>query len=243
MRRRSSSIGLLFIFLLTLGSSGCATVYRPIHPAFKERQKLIQKVAVIPPEVSVVKVTFKGDEEPMYDLIGIVGKQSKEEIEEAFRKKGYEIRPVDLSEEELNKNPNLRSDLFRLRELYTKTLEDISKRKQKEFIYSIGPHINRFADLSGADVVVLVRIDAFKKTRGEITKDFFKSILVAVSGVQVHYFHDAVLIQLAVVDGNTGEILWLNATPPGEVDAAKEGELRKAIRNLVQPFPERVGSK
>ena len=238
MKPRSRKIYSLFILVLTLLSSGCAT-YR-VHPVFKERQKTIQKVAIVQPEVTVVKVTFKGDNEPMYDLIGLVAKQSQEEIEGIFRKKGYDVQPLGLGEEELNKNPDLRTDLFHLRELYAKTLEDISKRRQKKFTYSVGSDVNRFADLSGADAVILVRIEAFKKTKGEITKDFFKTVLIAaVTGMQIQYFHDAAAIQLAVVDGNTGDILWFNAAPGGEVDVAKEGELRSLLRGLVKAFPKK----
>lgn len=230
-------LGTVVIFL-----PGCAT-YRT-HPTFKERQREIQTVAVLPPEVEVVKITFKGDQELMYDLIGLVAKQSKEEIENVFREKGYDVHSLELSEEELNSTPDLKTDLFNLREIYVKTLEDISKRRQKKFTYSVGSDVNRFADLSQSEVLVLTKVDAFKKTKGEIAKDLAKSILIAVvTGIQVHSLHDAVSIRLAVVDGNTGDILWLNAMPGGGVDAAKEKELRKAVRSLLQPFPKRKGEE
>jgi hypothetical protein len=229
---------LIVVFIIS--SSGCAS-YR-VHPEFKERHKNIRSVAVMPPDIEVYKLTFKGDKEPMYEVIAVATKQSKDEIEKIFNDKGYQVQELNLSEEKLKDEPDLRSALFNIRELYKKTLGDIAKRKQKKFTYSLGSDINQFADLANSDILVMMKAEGFKKTGGEIAKDIIKSTLIfaaTLGSVFVHYTPSAAVIYLAVIDGNTGDILWFNnnqANP--NIDMAKEKHIRVTLKRLLKAFPD-----
>lgn len=224
---------------LGFGASGCATYQ--VHPDFKERQKSIKTLACLPPDVAVYKLGFTGGKEPMYDLYPAVKTQTVEELQRVFEEKGYEIRPLDLSESALNQEPELRTTLHTVQEVYQKTLGDIAKRRQKKFTYSIGSEINSLADWAQADVLLMVKWEAYKKTGGEIAKDMAKTILIAAAtfGSVVPIFPTSQgLMQVAVVDGNTGDILWYhNNLATTAVDVEQEEQLKRAVAQAVKPFP------
>ncbi|MFH1857012.1 MAG: hypothetical protein ABH836_07330 [Candidatus Omnitrophota bacterium] len=229
---------LMVVFLAS--SSGCAS-YR-VHPDFKERQKSIYSVAVLPPEIDVYKLSFRGDKDPMYDVIALATNQSKDEIEKIFKEKGYVVQRLDLSENRLQQDSELRSALYNIRELYKKTLDDICKRRQKKFTYSVGADINQFADLANADVIVMLQSEGYKKTGGEIAKDIAKSILVLAAtcgGFCMCSYYSAAIMNLSIIDGNTGDVLWYNNNKAQQgIDMAKEKHVRNTIKSLLKAFPD-----
>lgn len=230
--------GLILSFALYC--SGCAT-YRK-HPDFDKRHKDIKTVSVVEPDVEVYKLTFKGDREMMMELLEPLVMVSKDEAERIFREKGYTVNKLDLSKEALKKDPELKSILFNVRELFKKRLDDIAKRKSKKFTYSLGADINDLSNISDSDVLIFIKESAVKKGGGEIAKDVTKSIVVAVAtlGAFVPFYATCwCTIQVAVVDGYTGDILWYNhnaGTAQG-LDAAHTKAIKKAIYGLFKPFP------
>jgi hypothetical protein len=233
----SLSLGVIFL----LYSCGCATYL--VHPDFKERQKSIHSFAVMPPEVSVYKLTFKGDRLTMYDLIPVVERYTIEEIKKIFIEKNYEFRELNLSKDVLAKNLKLKTALFNVNKLFNKALNDIQKRKKKEFTYTLGWEVNRFADISNSDILIFVKVEGFKKTGGEIAKDFLKSILIGVATLGsafVIYYPSVTLVRVAVVDSNNGNILWYNHNIGyHNVDCVNEKAFRRVIRFILRPFPKR----
>ena len=232
-------------FVVTLGlwvcfsTTGCATYQ--VHPEFKDRQKSFKTLACIPPDVEVYRLTFAGDKESMYDLCPLVAKYTTDELKRVFEEKGYTMQSLDLSESTLAQQPELRTSLHTVQELYKKTLEDIAKRRQKKFTYTIGPEINPFADRAQTDALLLVKWVAYKKTGGEIAKDIAKSILIAAATlgnvVPVFNFSEG-LTQLAVVDGSTGDILWYHHNfGRTAVNVSEENQVKRAIREVIGPFP------
>lgn len=234
------SIRFVFLGLLfSLGASGCAT-YR-VHPDFKERQKSLKTMACLPPDVEVHKITFTGTKEPMHDLYPLVAKYTTDELKRILEEKGYTMQSLDLSEPALAQEPELRTNLHTIQELYKKTLENIAKRRQKKFTYTIGSEINPLADRAQADALLLVKWVAYKKTGGEIAKDIAKTILIAAATlgnvVPVFNFSEG-LIQLAVVDGSTGDVLWYHTNFGNTaVNVSEEDQVKKAVKQLIRPFP------
>jgi len=230
---------MVFIFVFAIYSCGCATYL--VHPEFKERYKLIKTFSVMPPEVIVYKITFKGDNLLMYDLIPIVAQNTIEEIKDILTKKGYEYKELKLDSDFLEKNPEIKTALFNVRQLFNKAINDIEMRKKKRFEYTLGSDINLFTDLSGSDILIFVKEEGFKKSGGEIAKDIAKSLLISIAtlgSVFVVYYPSATVIKIAVVDGNTGEILWYNHNIGNHnFDCANEKALKASVRSVLRPFP------
>jgi hypothetical protein len=242
MQKRVKNIFLLgLIVCVALYCSGCATYMK--HPDFDKRHKNIKTVSVVEPDVEVYNLTFKGERALMTELLEPIASYSKEESEKSFRQKGYILNKLDLSKEALEKEPSLKTELFNIRRLFNQRLDDITKAKQKKFTYSLGADINILSNISDSNVLIFVKVSAVKKSAGEIAKDLTKTLVVAavtLGSVVVFYSHCWCLIQVAVVDGDTGDILWYNhnTATAQNLDAAREKEMRRAICSLFEPFPQ-----
>jgi hypothetical protein len=212
-----------------------------MHPEFKERQKSLRTVAALPPDVEVYRLTFGGKKEPMYELYPQVSKGTIEALEGVFTEKGYQIQPLDLSEAALEAKPELRTTLYTIHEVYKKTLEDIRKRRQKKFIYTLGTQVNPLADRANADALLLVKWEAYKKTGGEIAKDIVKTVLIAAAtfgNVLVLTPPSFATAHFVLVDGSTGEILWYHHNLNNiAVNVERYDQLTVAVGGMLRPFP------
>lgn len=226
--------------------SGCAIIPIVRHPDFKARQRNLQTVAILPPRVEVYKVTFKGDQKIMYDLIPTISQSIADEMETTLKKRGYSTRVVSSEDESLAQDPSLKQTLYTVQELFDKRVEEFRKRMFglfRKFEYSVGADVNVLADFSDSDALMFVRCTGLKKTGGEIAKDWAQSILISAASlgnVLIIPYASATMVQMGVVDGNTGDILWYadnSNTDQVAFDIAKEKKLRKVIRQFVSAFP------
>jgi len=230
-----------------LGSTGCAAGLR--HPEFKTRHPHLHTIAVLPPKVEVYRLTFQGDQQLMYELLEPIAQQAKEELERALVKRGYRVAPLDLSDSVLSAQPELKHSLHIVRTLLDKELEEYQKRMfgpLRKFTFSVGSEINVFANLADSDALVMLRCTGFKKTGGEIAKDWAKTLLIAAAtlGSLVVYSHPSVTaVQLAVIDGNTGDLLWyLDNLQRPTLNISKEKAFRKTVRALMSKFPKAIAT-
>ena len=102
----------------------------------------------MPPKVEAYVLTFQGDKKMLSELVPVMEKTTMEQIEKIFSEKGYAVNKLDLSEDNLSKNPDLRTSLFHINELFEKQLQDIQKRKKSKFTYSVEADANTFANLA-----------------------------------------------------------------------------------------------
>ena len=237
-------IGVVF----ALNVSGCAT-YK-VHPEFKDRQKNIKSLAIMPAKIEAYMLTFQGDRKMLSELVPVMEKTTMEQMEKILSEKGYEIRKCDLSENTLSKKPDLRTALFHVNELFEKQLKDIEKNKKSKFTYGLGSEVNTFANLADSDILVFVKEDGIKKSAGEIAKDIAKGAVLTAACLLVGAVYipipqtAATVIHVAIVDGNDGDILWYNnnvLTP--DVDPENQKQLASLIKSLLSPFPESLFKK
>ena len=233
-----------------LAASGCATLGPPRHPEFKARHAHIRSMAILPPSVEVYKFTFKGEREMMYDSLPGLRQQATAELEQVLAKRGYHVQPLDLSEQALREDPELKRGLHTIQELFDKRIEEYSKKwfpRAHEFRYSVGSDINMFADRANSDALVFVRCQGIKKSGGEIAKDFAKTLLVAVAtlgNAVVYYYPSVTVVQMGVIDGNTGDVLWYyHNLGQGNFDIAREQRFRKELRSMISKFPKAASTK
>lgn len=234
----------VLVLLLSFSVTGCAT-YRT-HPDFKERQKSIAKIAVMAPQVDSYMLTFKGDKNRL-DFVGaIMEKAMVDGMEYTFSQKGYEIKKLDVGPSALAQNPEFKTAVFNINQLFDKALGDIKKGKQKTFTYSVGSDINRFADMSGSDAIIFMRGLGLEKSDGEITKEVIKSVAIAVAGAMVGVAYtpsiqvSSVVMDVAVIDANDGAILWYNYNNEvaSNYSPRNNRQVSDLTRSLVLAFPE-----
>jgi len=222
-------------------AQGCASYQPRRHPDFTARHPLIKTVAILPPDILAQRLTFKGDREVLYELREPLQREVMEELAAVLPKRGFTVKALDVSEPVLQEQPALRQSLHIVGEVFNKRLSEYRKHRLSPFAYSIGSEINVFADYAQSDVLIFVQAEGTRKTGGEVAKDWAKTVLLAAAtlgSVVVVFSPSITVIQLAVLDGATGDLLWYtNNAGDIEFDISKPKAFRRRIRNMISRFP------
>ncbi|MFC1601981.1 SEL1-like repeat protein [Pseudomonadota bacterium] len=208
-----------YVLLLVIGIAltGCGT-YTSVrkHPDFADNSRIINTVAMLPPEVEYVHLVFDGDNERMTTKEASIAKTLQEAIPSNFKSYGYEISKTNLSED-IAKDTNLSYELEQLRKAYTTASSELYERAmvdEKEsagFKVAIGPIVNQFADLADADGLIMVRYFGFTKSDGLMTKEVVGNVLLAgLTGTYYQPARNGSAIEVALIDSNNGDVLWSN---------------------------------
>ncbi|GIW42220.1 MAG: hypothetical protein KatS3mg076_2797 [Candidatus Binatia bacterium] len=223
--------------------SACTTTVRK-HPGFEERRKELRSVAVMPPEVEIVRVVFRGDNEELREEAEAVSQRLAELLEAELRRRGFEVKPVRLAEPELSQDADLRFELTQIRATFAEKSAEMfqvgrmSKSEALAYEASLGPSVNRFADRAGVDALCFVRMAGWKKSGGEIARDWTMTLLLgaATAGGLVRVPHaKGAGIEVALVDGTTGDVLWANAA--GKYGDFEGKGLESMVEDLFEGFP------
>ncbi|MDX1763850.1 MAG: hypothetical protein R3231_05975 [bacterium] len=230
-----------FVLVASFVLNGCA--HRWAHPDFETRSTSVNRIAVVPVDVEVYKLNFSGDHEVLYDQVEQAMACGEACLDRALVRKGYEVVRLDTSPGVLDAKPHLKDALFKVRAEFQKALQDMQKRRSEAFEYRVGPEINVVADAAKADVVLLYDIEAFKKSAGQISKDVAKSILIGAAtlgNVIPIYATKVTRLQVAIVDGDSGDVLWYNNNFAGNFsfDVSHEKTLERTVVGMLSKYPE-----
>lgn len=225
--------------------SGCATV--KMHPDFSERHAKMRHIAMMPVDAEAYEITFNAGEKPLADLQALMKKKSAENIESILKGKGYEVVNVDISQEQLDKNPRLKEVWFDIQTLYREAVKDIQKGKKKEFTYDVGAGPNYFAENHQANVILLTRQRGTKLSDGMIAAQMASTIasiattiLVGVpAGGGAMPWH-TLQSEIAIVDAESGDILWYNLGITTENYTKPEDTkvVANHVKQILTPLPD-----
>lgn len=219
---------------------GCATTIK-YHPTYLERKGVIKKIAVMPPEIKIFLITATEGNKLIHDLTVKIEKDVLSEMENLIKEKGFTFQDIKLAEEDLDKEPDLKFEINKVQKKFNQVNEKIMKDiYKKELNYSIGSEVNQFADRADADGLIFIRGIGFKKSAGQVTKDFLKSLAIGIATAgavtPAGYTYSTVSLQVALVDSDTGEILWYNKKDL-EIDPANEQQIKNLLKGVFDKFP------
>lgn len=213
MNRRHDHRGLVALLALCVFSLSACTTTARVHPELEARRSRITRVAVLPPETKFVLVTFKGDNPRMTTeeenakavLPGMIAMKLRE-------------HGLVIDETGVTSSSDLRFQATELQATFDQTLGDLfaggSGTKPIQTSQSLGSQAARVADPLDVDALALVRVEGYTKSGGEIAKDYAKSVAgtILTLGILIPIPPpaSAATIVAALVDGNTGDVLWAN---------------------------------
>jgi len=242
-------LAVVLLAAFSLNGTGCVKSYM-MHPEFKTRHKDIFSASIVTPEVDAYMLTFKGDKKQLKDVAAIMEQTTIWEMKRVLRKKGYEVKDLDLSEKKLKKDPEMRTTLFNVRKLFNKSIGDIAMRKNKDHAYSIGPDVNVFAEEADCDILIFVKEEGMKKSAGENARGMAKTFLVSAASAIVGFgiipvgIPNGTVVHIAVVDANDGAILWYaNNVTAVEYDPASRNQMSMLIKSLMGQFPKSLNKQ
>jgi hypothetical protein len=247
MKNRIFKSGRWILLAVCVGAlSGCGTIRK--HPTFEKRSAEVAAVAVMPPDVLLQRIVFKGDNEVLYKESDAAKRVLSDALRGEFAKRGYDARVFELTKDLRKEYPEVSSDWSKLTDKYNERVKDVqnqfvAKMKYDGFKLSLGADVNPFADHASADVLVFMVAAGYINSTGENTKNFFKSILVGVGSLGSYvpiYNNFGGAMHVTVVDGDNGDLLWHNFSPPNlAYNMTKEKDLRKMVRATLKGYPDR----
>lgn len=224
-RRRALVISLLLVGV----SSGCTTTLGSREvPDFDERFQRLESVTLLPPKVSVYRLTAGGVEEEVQEWTD----SAREQLALALEKRAGETghlrfvaytgpqRPGALSDDS-RVAPEERSLLEETDALFDVVALAIHQHvytsassfaeKQKNFDYTLGSEVSSLVEESGADAFLIVVASDRVATAGRQALIALGYLAAGVTGVYAGPGPSPAVVVLALVESRTGDILWFNA--------------------------------
>jgi len=223
-----------------LFAGGCATTPTTTihqHPDFENSIKKIERIALLPLEMGVLRTTATGEVELQLDHERSLGRDLSKALKDILQAKSYTV----ISSEVLQ----LRSEFSSVSGQFYESADSLEAAKQLRV--KLGPAAKVVASQNQVDALLIVRYTGNEKSGGRKAMDVVGSALVAgLTGYSSGPIAGAVgEIRLTLIDGSSGDVLWTNRLS-GPTDrkrgaAASRGYFGPAdlVRKAVAPFPSR----
>ena len=238
MVKSSASVKLSFIFLFFAFLSGCATTTVREHPTLETQLLDVDSVLIVTPAVTIEQVNFSADNERLTGLEHSIQSQLIALAEKELLARGFEIVEFDL-EQAIADDENLAYAVNQAEEGFEeakKTLyeEQLTEEEKRKFKVSVGTAVNIIAEKSGADAVLLMHYIGYKKSAGYVAKDMAVGVLSGLLlGVIPTSANSSSYVEVAFIDGVTGDVLWTNVFSAASLDLA-------AANKAMEAFPQDV---
>jgi hypothetical protein len=242
MRLNAKIISLILAGLLI---SACATAPRyRAHPQLNSKIKNVRTITVIPLKVDVYQVTAGGVKEKMDEWCT----QAKRNVLTAIEGE-LESRPLlnIKSFSETFMSDDQRFNFEQTGALFNAINSSIIfhtygqpvhrfPEKIENFDYTLGPEVRQLSDQ--ADALLFVRGVDNIATAGRKAVQAGSVILGALVGVQVTPNLGVTAVNLALVDADTGDVLWYNFhASAGDHDLRNPIDTTAMVMDILKDFP------
>lgn len=205
-------VALLLGTLLT----ACETTTVRQHPDFASGKRKINVVAVMPADVEYRNLVFTGENERDTAREKTIAAEIESGMNAVLLKHGYTPKAVLLDKAKAG-DREFNFQLEQIKGAYGLISKDLYARphvpveESTKFKLGVGPLANPFASQSGADALIFARYYGFTKSDGLIAKEVVASaLLAALTGVYYIPIKSSGQIELSLIDGVSGDVLWSN---------------------------------
>ena len=236
------SAKLLLVFSILVG---CVTApnYRS-NPQLLEKVESTNSIVLIPLRADVYQLTAGGVKEKMDEWSEQAKRNVTAAIQEELEKKPMlYVKPF----EELLLSSEKKANLYETGALYRAVSSSIQvhtyglpehrfQDKIKDFDYSLGPEVKELA--GDVDAVLFVDCVDHIATAGRKALQAGSMILGALVGVSVTPNLGITSISMALVDSETGYIMWYNIhSSGGDHDLRNPANTYVLVKELLEDFP------
>lgn len=236
MRRFScyALAALLLSGIVGCGSSGPGVGARS-EEEFRQRVNPGKKITVLPPVIQYFRRTNLGDE-PMPEFNQLVHENLMSGMNEAFTQMKYSVLPCNFDDETLLVDQELALDLTNVRNDFNRALMELSNSRKSASIW-FSPLVNVFSERAQADLILMAQGYGFETSGGKKTKDTIMAGIGAVLGYLPSVQFTGTQIVMLLLDGVTGELLWLNYNGQNTSFNAKDSSaMAKLAYALLNPL-------
>jgi hypothetical protein len=210
--------GAIVALVLAATLSGCAMTTVRQHPDFASGKRKINVVAILPTEVEYRHLVFTGENERDPEREKSIASQLESDMVAALQSRGYKAK-LDVVEKTHAGDKEFNFQLEQLRSAYVQVAKELYARGMVEegestkFKVGVGPLANTFAAIAGADALIIANYQGFDKSSGLMAKEITTSALLgALTGVYYAPAKSGGRVELSLIDGVSGDVLWSNAS-------------------------------
>jgi hypothetical protein len=210
--------GIIVALLLVATLSGCAMTSVRQHPDFANGERKIKVVAILPSEVEFRHLVFTGENERDPEREKSIASEIESGMATALQGRGYAAK-MDVIEKSQSGDKEFNFQLEQFRSAYVQASKELYARAMVEedestkFKVGVGPIANPFAAVAGADALMIASYQGFDKSSGLMAKEITTSVLLAaLTGVYYGPAQSGGRIELSLIDGVSGNVLWSNAS-------------------------------
>ncbi|WP_460234177.1 hypothetical protein [Aurantivibrio plasticivorans] len=237
-----SALTILFCVILI---SGCASNTTPnakdqnMHPSLLDELQRIKTVVIIPPIVDIRFLTLTGEDEDLVSdenqIINYIKTTTRSHLEKA----GYGIVEYNFDAAKSN-DTNFTYTITKVYQDFYRVKSDLqAKRRIPQLntnsmpIY-VSEAIHDITHKVGADAILISRFSGYKKSVAYVAKEagavFTQNLLTTNRHRRKASTANGAIIDIALLDGHTGELLWTNS----RVDFLSKSLADKALSTLPQ---------
>jgi hypothetical protein len=239
------NIKIISLILACLLISACATAPRyRAHPQINSKIENVKTITVIPLKVDVYQLTAGGVKEKMDEWCMQAQRNVMTAIEDDLKLRpllNIKSFPETLMSEDRKINLEQTGALFEavnssiIIHTYGQPVHRFPEKIQN-FDYTLGPEVRQLSDQT--DALLLVRGVDNIATAGRKAVQAGGVILGALVGVQVTPNLGVTAVNLALVDANTGEVLWFNYhASAGDHDLRNPIDTTAMVMDILKDFP------
>ena len=243
MLKRISLLLLPIYFLLLFSCVGPPSVFLR-SPQLNEKIQPVHKIVLLPPEVEVYQLSAGG----VSEKIGEWSKQARQNLVQSLQDLFNGQKNIDfevINEDSLNKEQKvLITALNALYDAINTSLlihvygraEDRFSEKIKNFDYSFGPDVQQLD--RKADAYLFLSSIEYLPSAGRQALQIGAVVVGALLGAIVVPTGDYTLINVALVDAKTGDILWHNKlSSMGGFHLTSTKAAPKLVKSAFKHFP------
>lgn len=235
--------------MLVLNLAGCATanVEEPVY--FHRRFPEIHKILILPPRINVSEKTFQKDSNALLRESKQASEIAAQAVRAELNQRGFETKYYPEGDSFYKADPQLTKDLVGVLEKYENSTQDILTHFQgertfwDEFPVSLGLDVNPLVDAAEADALLFVWGFSSGRSSGKFISDVVKNTAVVMGTFGMVYpeWKDyPALLNIALVDGDNGDILWANFTGIGQsFDLDRQAENSRKVKELFLNYPKK----
>jgi hypothetical protein len=229
------------LLLAMIVMTGCATTTVREHPELETHLRRVNSIVIAPPAVNIQQINFTGENERLAESETAIRAELIKLAQSALQSKGFEVIEFDFEtaiseDEEFAYTLNQVSEGFSeaRKQLYARAV--IPEDEKRSIKASVGTAVNMVSEKSGADAVMLINYEGMKKSGGEVAKDVAVAVMLTLlTGSTPVSNTEASYVEIAVVDGVTGDITWSNIFNSPQLSTQGATAALQPLPNDIKP--------
>lgn len=210
------------VCLVAIFACSCATV--PLNPELKTRIEVARTVAVVAPDVEIIRYVSGGGHEDLPEEEATMASDLTAQVSTELSGHGFEVKTALSSKTTAAAIRSAYSQMAYAYNMsampatfdanYAQQAASIPSASPADYTFGFGPDCALIASQSGADALLLVRFQEFKRSAAHVGRELAADFVVGMLTMGLFVPQPApargALLAVTFVDGKTGDVLWGN---------------------------------